>query len=265
MYTLGCDISKYQNNQETPQRPDFNKLKDGGCKFVIIRASQNVSIDPDFIYNWNAAKEAGLIRGAYHFLEYRPGIAKPVLEQARFFDSVLGKDPGDIPPAVDYERPNEKWPDLPSRPIALANLEIWFKYMDANHKKGILYTNPNTILYNLRPGTTTGSFLLEHDLWVAQYFYKLNQYQQIEQPIKHCKNEEEIGARQPYHGAWSDWLMWQFGTPSVGIELGMESKEIDLDFFHGDEKALMEYCGIKEVEPVMPTYEEHLKLYHGWK
>jgi GH25 family lysozyme M1 (1,4-beta-N-acetylmuramidase) len=253
-YVLGADVSKYQNAPSTPQRPDFQKLKDGGCKFVIIRASQNVSIDPDFVYNWDAAKKVGLLRGAYHFYEYRSGIGKPILEQAKFFDSVLGKDPGEIPPAVDYECPNQTWPPLPDRATGLANLEIWFNYMDAKHKKGVFYSNPNTILYNLRPRSDSGGFLLMHPLWIAQYYYKLLNGQ-IAQPVQHCSTPEELGARQPYHGNWVDWIFWQYGTPSIGIQMGMESKEIDMDVYNGSEQDLLAFCGIT-VKPL--TIEERV-------
>jgi lysozyme len=259
-YVLGADVSKYQDNDATPQRPDFNKLKAGGCKFVIIRASQNISIDPDFIYNWQAAKDAGLLRGAYHFHEYRPGIAKPTLEQARFFDSVLGNDPGEIPPAPDYERPNESWPELPPREVGLANLEVWFNYMDKAHKKGLFYSNPNTIAYNLRPRVDSGGFLLLHPLWIAQYYYKLDQYGRILQPIQHCSTIQDLGVRQPQHYNWQDWTFWQYGTPSIGLQMGMESKEIDMDVFNGDEAALRIFCGLSpEVHPVVLTVEQRLE------
>jgi lysozyme len=262
-YVLGADVSKYQNNPYTPQRPDFKKLKDGGVKFVIIRASQNVSIDPDFIYNWNAAKDAGLIRGSYHFHEYRQGIAKPTIEQARFYASVLGNEPGDIPPIVDYERPNDQWPELPPREVGLANLEIWYKYMDTNHKKGMFYSNPNTILYNLRPRYDSGAFLLEHSLWIAQYYYKLNAAGKVSEPRQHCATIADIGIRQPSHYNWADWTFWQFGTPSVGLALGMESREIDLDIFNGDEAALRKFAGL-DVQPV-PVVTNEYKLNRLWE
>ena len=260
MYVLGCDVSKYQDDDNTPKRPDFKKLVEKGIKFVFIRASQNTSIDPDFVYNWKAAKDAGLIRGAYHFHEYRINIAKPTLEQAMFFFETIQDDVGEIPPAVDYERPNEKWPELPPRATGLANLEIWFNFMDKMAPQGILYTNPNTLLYNLRPNQNSGTFLFKHKLWIAQYLYKLRPDGTPVSPLQHCQNEVDIGGRRPNKGGWDKWTFWQFTDRLPGLDFGMESKQLDGDFYNGNWE---EFCN--EFRIGLPELSDSEKLSRLWK
>src|SRR5690242_16967941 len=66
-----CDISFYQDDDNTPAGVDFARMKAAGAAGVIIKAGQKSWQDPDFISNWRAAREAGLARGAYWFYDSR--------------------------------------------------------------------------------------------------------------------------------------------------------------------------------------------------
>ncbi|MCJ7518584.1 MAG: hypothetical protein MUO42_02800, partial [Anaerolineaceae bacterium] len=66
----GIDVSHWQNDKSTPQKMDFTKAVKMGAKFVFIKVSERGGIDSDFVYNWKAAKDAGLLRGGYHFLRW---------------------------------------------------------------------------------------------------------------------------------------------------------------------------------------------------
>ena len=69
MTILGIDISKWDGTW------DAIKAKQAGATYVFIKASQATSTDPQFLDNWQKAKDAGLLRGAYHYLDYtKPGI-----------------------------------------------------------------------------------------------------------------------------------------------------------------------------------------------
>ena len=149
------------------------------------------------------------------------------------------------------------------RSIGLANLEIWFDYMDPEFQKiGMFYSNPNTILYNLRPREDSGGFLLKHYLWIAQYYYKLLNGQ-ILQPIQHCSTVEDIGARKPQTYGWKTFTFWQFGTPSVGLKFGMESREIDLDVFNGTIDELRKFCGVPIISNPELSDSDKLKRLMG--
>ena len=99
--TLGIDCSHWQNDKSTPQKMDFQTAKESGAKFAFIKVSERGGIDQDFEYNWQAAKEAGIPRGGYHFLRWD----LPATTQARVFCACLAGDPGELPPVADFEAP----------------------------------------------------------------------------------------------------------------------------------------------------------------
>ncbi len=94
MTIIGPDISKWNG--------DWNaeKAKQAGAVFVFIKASQATFSDPQFKNNWKKAKDAGLLRGAYHYLDY----TKSGEEQGDYLADLLLDDPGELPPIVDYEQ-----------------------------------------------------------------------------------------------------------------------------------------------------------------
>ena len=59
---FGIDVSLYQKGF------DFAKAASEGVKFVIVKASEDTFVDPEFVHNYDAAKKAGLGVGCYHFL-----------------------------------------------------------------------------------------------------------------------------------------------------------------------------------------------------
>ncbi|MDQ0046053.1 GH25 family lysozyme M1 (1,4-beta-N-acetylmuramidase) [Paenibacillus polymyxa] len=60
----GIDVSRYQGNI------DWNVVKADGISFTFIKASQGQRyVDPTFLTNAKGAKAAGVLLGAYHFLD----------------------------------------------------------------------------------------------------------------------------------------------------------------------------------------------------
>ena len=95
---IGPDISLYDDNVETPTRIDFAKMRNV-ADFVIVRAGQNLWADRDFVYNWAAAKNAGLPRGSYWFYDSR---ADPK-RQAEMWVDLMDGDFGELPLFADFE------------------------------------------------------------------------------------------------------------------------------------------------------------------
>jgi lysozyme len=64
--------------------------------FAFVRATYGTSeVDSSFNENWQATKEAGITRGAYHFLL----AAEDAAQQAEFFIRTVGSlGPDDLPP-----------------------------------------------------------------------------------------------------------------------------------------------------------------------
>ncbi len=91
----GIDISHHQGDI------DWARLKgQPNIRFVIMKATEGGDHrDRKFADNWRAAKDAGIIRGAYHFFTF----CRPGAEQA---DNVLATIPADadaLPLALDLE------------------------------------------------------------------------------------------------------------------------------------------------------------------
>ena len=91
----GVDVSKYQGSI------DWNAVKAGGTDFAFIRVSDGAnSPDSYFAKNWDGAKGAGLVRGAYQF--FRP--AQDAAGQADLLVKAIGTlDDADITPVLDVE------------------------------------------------------------------------------------------------------------------------------------------------------------------
>ena len=110
---LGVDLSDHQTavvkGHRIPlQLADFQRLVAHGKVFAIIKASQYIAEQryPDYS---QCAREAGLMRGAYHLFTERP-----VADQAQLFlDIVARLGPGELPPTLDVEDPDNAQLHLP--------------------------------------------------------------------------------------------------------------------------------------------------------
>jgi lysozyme len=91
---FGIDFADVDENQV-----DWPQVRAGGRTFVILRATYGTTPDRVFEAMWAQAKQAGMLRGAYHFL--RP--SQDVGAQVDAFLEALELEPGDLPPVVDVE------------------------------------------------------------------------------------------------------------------------------------------------------------------
>ena len=61
----GIDVARYQENV------DFHTAFRHGIHFVFMKATEGKDyIDPHFRRNWERARDAGMPRGAYHFMTW---------------------------------------------------------------------------------------------------------------------------------------------------------------------------------------------------
>src|ERR1700704_2322289 len=123
----GIDVSHYQGTI------DWAQVAQAGKTFAFIKATEGTSeADPQFQANWNGAKAAGLLRGAYHF--YQPG--DDPQQQAGYFLNAVQPGPGDLPAVLDIE--------LSGKPSEIvAGIWVWLIAVEkATGKTPILYTNP---------------------------------------------------------------------------------------------------------------------------
>lgn len=245
IFTKVLDISKYQDNNATPERPDFRKARAKGTRAVVIRISANNGVDEDAEYNWKAVQDADMIPMAYHWFEYRSGIMVNGAEQGKTCLDVLDMINGsveNVPIWLDYEQPNAAWPPLPNYYTSIANLSRFFEVTDPATKRLTgLYGNRVTIA-NITPVPTR---TLSRPFWPAGWIFS-----------RIMRAEEIIGLSwRPNISPWNKFVLWQCGL-TYGYEYGMETAEVDLNFFNGTVEQLFEFTGYKiPVEPTQPPIE----------
>lgn len=90
----GIDIARYQG------QIDFAAARAAGTRFAFIKATEGGDyLDPMFHSNWNRARDAGIARGAYHFMTW----CRSAVEQANWFKANVPNDPYALPPVLDLE------------------------------------------------------------------------------------------------------------------------------------------------------------------
>lgn len=182
----GVDVSRHQNEAQPNQHMDWQALLAAGKKFVFIRATLGTTgIDPYFVLNWRAARAAGILTGAYHYLIHNLDGRK----QADNFLKVLGGDMGELPPVLDLE-PRAADKGLINPSVCLLNAMAWLERVEAvSGKRPLVYTNSaalSQMVTNRKP-------LAEYPLWMAAY----TAYTQA-------------GILPPATPPWSGYVCWQY-------------------------------------------------------
>ncbi len=90
----GIDVSHFQG------QVDWAQVKSAGTFFAFAKATQGTSeVDPEFASNWAGIRAAGLVRGAYHFMDP----SEDAVAQAEHFLATVQFEAGDLPPVLDVE------------------------------------------------------------------------------------------------------------------------------------------------------------------
>ena len=156
----GIDVSKYQS-MVAWEEVKAMKVKTIQLGFAFIKATEGIgNTDPQFKRNWKKSKDAGILRGAYHFFI---GSKDGRMQAENFIDKV-DLETGDLPPVLDTEQLNGASPEQFRKEV-----KKWLEIAE-NHfgVKPIIYTNVD--FYN----RTLGSEFDKYPLWVAHY-YQLDQ------------------------------------------------------------------------------------------
>lgn len=154
----GIDVSKYQQVIDWTSVKEM-KVDDISISFAFIKATEgNVNEDRLFKRNWKKAKQADMIRGAYHFFL----ATKSGKTQAENFISSVDLESGDLPPVLDVEQsygvPAEKLRE---------RVREWLIVIENFYKvKPIIYTNVDFYKRFLDQEFD------DYPLWVAHYINK---------------------------------------------------------------------------------------------
>ncbi|MES2558861.1 MAG: glycoside hydrolase family 25 protein [Bacteroidota bacterium] len=153
----GIDVSRHQRNIDWEAVSKMNH-NDVSVSFAFIKASEGRTVvDEYFKDNWKAAKEAGIMRGAYHF--YRPHLTAE--EQMKLFVRQIPKmEKGDLPPVLDIELRGSCPPERLRK-----NLKKWLVLAEKQYgMKPIIYTN-----WGFYKSYLNTAEFRKYPLWIAHY------------------------------------------------------------------------------------------------
>ncbi|WP_353941772.1 lysozyme [Streptomyces sp. HUAS MG91] len=179
----GHDVSSHQKNV------DWSKTKRKGARFTYVKATESTTYkNPYFWKQYDGARNAGIIRGAYHFAVPDQSSGRT---QAAYFVRNGGDWRGDgwtLPPALDIEfNPYSKHKCYG---MSKGKLVSWISSFSAEVQRltgrhPVIYTN-----YHWWKTCTgnSGAFSVDHALWLARY-------------------DESAGSLPK---GWSFWTFWQY-------------------------------------------------------
>lgn len=227
---LILDISKWQDDINTSVLPDFNRMKSLGVSGVIIKCGEGSGIDRAFHLYVNALELSGIPFGTYWYYNnlYSPSIqAKLFLETIKGHDFKLGI-----------------WADLEDRKDApYKGWRHWYDFIAAlqseySGKIGI-YTGYYYFIENTLPTVISSESLnwfSKFPLWIATYSTK----PMVPRP-------------------WNSQTIWQFTDFLDGNYYGVESKELDGNYFNGTLDEFNNFFGTSVSEE--PPQENNVTQY----
>lgn len=171
----GIDVSWYQESIAWEEVKSM-QVDDIRLGFAFIKATEGANnVDRKFRRNWKKAKEAGVIRGAYHFFV----ATKDGRLQAENFIKQVTLEKGDLPPVLDIERTFGV-----SRQRLHAEVKEWLDIVEEYYGvRPIIYTNVD--FYKNRLGSDFDTY----PLWAAHYYHP--RQPRIERPWSFWQHSEE--------------------------------------------------------------------------
>ncbi|MEU2064496.1 lysozyme [Streptomyces sp. NPDC013455] len=182
----GHDVSSHQ------ERVDWPEARAGGARFVYVKATESTDYrNPYFSGQYRGAREAGLIRGAYHFA--RPDRSSGARQAAYFLRHGGGwrADGWTLPPALDIEY-NPYSEEHVCYGLDKERMVRWIRSFGDEVERE---TGRRPVIYTTtewwRQCTGDGRAFSSHPLWLARH-----------------------GAARPgaLPGGWRDWTFWQYGV-----------------------------------------------------
>ena len=227
-YTYGVDVSHWQGDI------DWKMLYAFGVRFAFVKCSQADWKDDRFNAHWSAAKAAGMMRGAYHFMTWNT----PAVTQARTFLNSLGNDIGELPPVCDYEWRNRDpvthLDRVPGAVVMSGMLRGWTYYVEqAVGKPPFIYTGMSF----WKEYGTKAEWVLRHPLWLGYYD---NEPQPTNYPPP-TYLRATADTYTPLPWGRNSWTIWQFSDRG---RLPGYSDNLDLDVFNGSEAQLRQQFGL---------------------
>ena len=205
----GHDVSSHQKNV------NWSRAKAKGARFVYVKATESTNYrNPYFGQQYNGARNAGIIRGAYHFAVPNKSSGRT---QAAYFVRNGGRWSADgwtLPPALDIEY-NPYDSKHKCYGLSKAGMVNWIKSFSNEVKR---LTGRRPVIYTTAHwwNTCTGSsraFASNHALWIARH------------------NSADAGSLP---AGWSFWTFWQYDNSG--------SLPGDQNLFNGSQAQLKKFA-----------------------
>lgn len=188
----GIDVSEHQGDI------NWEEVGEAGKGFTFIKATEGMDHkDAYFERNWTESRDAGLVRGAYHFFTFR----SPGLEQAKNFIETVPVDETSLPPTIDIEFGGNSR-EMPTRGAFDDELRDFIGEIESHYyRKPILY-----VTYESYEAFIEGDFE-DCSIWIRDLF------------------------KEPRLSDGRHWSFWQYSPR--GRVSGI-SGYVDLNVFNGD-------------------------------
>ena len=178
----GPDVASYQHPRGAAI--SWQQAASSGASFAFIKATEGTTYtNRYFAGDYAAARDAGLVRSAYHYARPRADLAT-ARDQADFFVKTAGvpSAKGDLPLTLDIEEAGG---------LAPTTLIAWtHAFVDEvralTSRPVIIYTYP----YFWQHAMADTTDFADLPLWIASY--------------------RSGGPKQPLPGGWSSWTFWQY-------------------------------------------------------
>jgi lysozyme len=204
----GIDVSKYQGNV------DWNAVANSGVKFAWIKATEGGDhLDERFQANWEAAKLAGIPRGAYHFMYW----CRAPMDEVTWFEQNVPVEDDALPPVLDVEAT----PDSKTcrrhleRDSTIADMKVVLDEMERHFgKRPVIYTSVDFYAAILSDGA-----FADYPMWVRS--------------VKHHPSVRYPGR---------DWRFWQYQAD--GHVEGIDG-HVDRNAFYGTQEQWQAFLDAK--------------------
>lgn len=204
----GIDVSHHQGVI------DWKKIAAQDIRFAYIKATEGEDfLDEDFKHNWAAARDVGVLPGAYHYFT----LCKTGYEQANNFLSRIGTPSSkSLPPAVDLEF-GGNCKARPSTEALHKELKIFLSLVEqAWGCRVVLYSDAD--FYKTYGLNEFGN----NPLWIRDLY------------------------RQPNKKRYGEWQFWQYANR--GKLEGIKGF-VDLNVSRGDQKQFNQLLNCSEHKP----------------
>jgi len=171
---LGIDSSSVAGNKKI----DWVQAKaQGPLSFALLRSNYGTMSDPQFSKEWPRIKNAGIVRGAYMFLQFprkgRVKCASPQDQAQTMVDALKdAQEEFDLPPVLDVEFPGDGRIETGMSPDECFNwVDAAYAVLEQIAPNVMIYTSARVWrddLKNIEPSSP----ILESPLWLARYFFK---------------------------------------------------------------------------------------------